>query len=166
MSLAKIQGLFRLTRDMEMVTTQSGVTIGKLGLACSEKYKEKETQLFIDATVFGKPAEIISQYAGSKGTQIFLTGKLQTEQWQDQQGQKRSKVSMTVEDFSFVSGQQQPQQQSYQAPQPIYQNKQGQQVSQQQYQQQMPQQPNVIDVDEDVPFAPMGLQYPLSLFVM
>ena len=119
MGLAKVNGLFRLTRDIELINTQSGSVIGKLGLACSEKYKDKETQLFLDAVAFGKTAEILSQYAGTKGTQIFLSGKLQTESW-EKDGQKRSKTSMTIESFDFVSkGQQEqaPQQQSYQAPQ-------------------------------------------------
>lgn len=158
--LAKVNGLFRLTRDMELINTQSGTTIGKLGLVCSEKYKDKETTLFIDGVCFGKTAEILSQYAGSKGTQIYLSGKLQTESWQDNNGQKRSKISMTIEGFDFVSNKNQSnsqQQQSYQAPTPTYQNTQGQQVTQQQYQQnqqqQMPMQPPVIDIDEnDVPF--------------
>ena len=166
--LAKVNGLFRLIRDMELVNTQSGTTIGKLGLVCSEKYKDKETTLFIDGICFGKTAEILSQYAGSKGTQIYLSGKLQTENWQDNNGQKRSKISMTIEGFDFVSNKNQSnnqqqqscqpqQQQSYQAPAPTYQNAQKQQITQQQYQQnqqqQMPMQPPVIDIDEDgVPF--------------
>ncbi len=120
MSLAKVNGLFRLTRDMELVNTQGGTIIGKLGLVCSEKYKEKETTLFLDAVCFSKTAEILNQYAGSKGTQIYLSGKLQTESWADNNGQKRSKVSMTIESFDFVSkgnnqtNQGSQQQQSYQ----------------------------------------------------
>jgi single-strand DNA-binding protein len=169
MSLAKVNGLFRLTRDAELVYTQGGSAITKLGLACSEKYKDKETQLFLDAVAFGKLGELISQYADSKGTQIYLSGKLQTETWQDKQsGQNRSKVSMVIESMDFVSGQsnnsqtnQAPQQgqyqqqpQSYQQPQqanqpPVYyENAQGQPTPPPQ-----PQQPPEIDVDsESVPF--------------
>jgi single-strand DNA-binding protein len=102
MALAKIIGMFRLTRDAELKYAQSGSAILKMGLACSEKFGDKETQLFIDATVFGKQAEIISQYAGEKGTQIFLTGKLQTESW-EKDGVKQYKTSMIVESFDFVS---------------------------------------------------------------
>ena len=104
MALCKVNGLFRLTRDCELRYGSSGTAVLKMGLACSEKFGEKETQLFLDATVFGKPAEIISQHAGSKGTQIFLTGKLQTESWVDKEsGQNRSKTSMIVESFDFVA---------------------------------------------------------------
>jgi len=110
MALAKITALFRLTRDAEIINTNSGTTITKLGLVCSEKYKDKETTLFIDAVAFGKVGEIISQYAGTKGTQIYLNGKLQTDSWQDSNGQNRSKISMTIEGFDFVSNKQQGQQ--------------------------------------------------------
>lgn len=102
MSLPKTIGMFRLTRDAELKYSQSGSAILKMGLAASEKFGEKETQCFLDATVFGKQAEIISQYAGEKGTQIFLSGKMQTESW-EKDGVKQYKNSMIVESFDFVS---------------------------------------------------------------
>ena len=138
MSLPKINGLFRLTRDCEMV--QAGETsIAKLGLAASEKYKDKETKLFIDAVAFGKIGEIIGQYAGSKGTQIYLNGKIQLDQWQDKtSGENRSKTSMVIEGFDFVSGQ--GGQQSQNTGHPIGQGQQQQQVQQPQQQQNYQQQ--------------------------
>lgn len=155
MSLAKINGLFRLTRDAEMVMSQSGTAIVKLGLACSEKYKDKETQLFLDAVAFGRMGEIILQYAGSKGTQIYLSGKLQTESW-EKDGQKRSKTSMTIEGFDFVSNgssannqNNAPTTQSYQQPNQTYQAPhENVPVHQEQVQR-----PPEIDIDEDnIPF--------------
>ena len=99
--LAKITGLFRLTRDLELRYANNGTAIGKLGLACSEKFKDKETQLFLDAVAFGKSAEILNQYAGTKGTQLFLCGKLETQSW-EKDGVKQYKNSMTIESFEFV----------------------------------------------------------------
>ena len=104
MGLFKVCGLCRLTRDAELRYSGDGKPILKMGLVNSEKYSDHETQCFIDATVFGKMAETINTYAGEKGTQIFLTGKLQTETWVDQtSGKNRSKHSMIVEGFDFVS---------------------------------------------------------------
>lgn len=164
--LAKIQGLFRLTRDCEIRYLSDGKPVAKLGLACSEKYGDKETQLFIDAVIWGKQSETFNQYAGRKGTQVFIVGKIQTEQW-DQDGQKRSKISLVVESFDFISNRSgndsTPQQQSYAQPQ---------QQQSQSYQQPARQMPSsnevpVIDIqDEEIPFAPIGLQYPMSVFVM
>lgn len=106
MSLPKVAGLFRLTRDCEVSYSQGGTAVVKFGLAASEKYKDKETKLFIDATAFGKMGEVISEYAGTKGTQIFLSGKLQLDTWQDKNtGENRSKTTMTIEGFDFVSSQ-------------------------------------------------------------
>lgn len=120
MSLAKINGMFRLTRDAVLTFMQDGKAILNMGLACSEKFGEKENQLFLDATAFGKLAEILNQYAGEKGTQIFLSGKIYTETW-EKDGTKHSKTKMTIESFDFVSKPKGEQQEKpYQAPQPEY----------------------------------------------
>jgi len=103
--LAKVSGVFRLTRDSELRYASNGTAVLKIGLACSEKYGDKESQLFIDATVFGKPAEILNSYAGLKGTQIYLHGKLQTESW-EKDGQKQYKTVMIVEGFEFIGNKQ------------------------------------------------------------
>lgn len=136
MALARVSGMFRLTRDAELKYGQSGNAILKLGLACSEKFGDKETQLFIDATAFGKQAEIISTYAGAKGTQIFINGKLQTESW-EKDGQRKSKTTMIIEGFDFVSNKGDAQ---HKAPEVVYEKK------------EMPQVPE-IDIDlEPIPF--------------
>lgn len=146
MALAKINGLFRLTREAELRYSNSGNEIVKFGLVCSEKYQDKETTLFIDAVAFGKFGKIIYDYAGKKGNQIYLNGKLQTESWQDNQGQNRSKVSMIIKGFDFVSNNKQQSQSnnytqqnknnSYEEPPVEYQNN-------------IPE----IDIDEkDIPF--------------
>lgn len=121
--LAKISGIFRLTRDTELRYANNGTAILKLGLACSEKFKEKETKLFLDAVAFGKSGEILHQYAGTKGTQLYLNGKLETQSW-DKDGVMQYKNSMTIESFEFIGSKkdnqqsQAPQQQNtYNAPQ-------------------------------------------------
>ena len=155
--LAKIQGVFRLTRDLELKYLQDGTAVAKLGLACSEKFKEKETQLFLEASVFGKVAEVLNQYAGVKGTQIFLTGKLKTEQW-EKDGVKNSKVVMMIEDFQFIGSKNdnksaQPQQQAPQQEQQYPQNY-NQNTAYREQPKQMPDRNSLpsIDIDdEDIP---------------
>jgi single-strand DNA-binding protein len=171
--LAKTQGVFRLTRDLELRYTTTGSPIAKLGLACSEKRNEKETQLFIDAVAFGRAAEVLNQYAGQKGTPIYITGKLQTESWVGQDGKNRSKISLVIEDFEFIKpksqtnqapqqghygayANQQPQShQTNQPPQVVYQNAQGNPTPPPQPQQDTQQSPQIpeIDISEDeIPF--------------
>ena len=145
MALCKINGLFRLTRDSELRYSQNGNAILKISLACSEKFGDKETKLFLDAIVFGKPAEIINQYAGNKGTQIFLSGKLQTETWETD-GQKKSKISMVVESWDFVNNNTEPQSNAQTQKHTDYQPK-------QQAQRIMPNTLPEIDINEDeIPF--------------
>jgi len=155
-----------LTRDIELRYAQSGTAIANTAIATSRKFtvngEKKEEVCFVDITAFGRSGEVMNQYL-RKGSKILVEGRLNFDQWTDQNGQKRSKHSVVIETMQMLDsksdnqGQQPQQQQSYQAPAPTYQNAQKQQVTQQQYQQnqqqQMPMQPPVIDIDEDdVPF--------------
>jgi len=158
--LAKIQGLFRLTRDLELRYGSSGTPIAKLGLACSEKFKDKESKLFIDGVSFGKQAEILNTHAGTKGTQLFIVGKLHTDEWVDNNNQKRSKISMIIESFDFVGSKQdnQSRQSGYNDnnnDQSLVQNSRQSYQQPHQEQRQMPSSDSVpvIDIDEDeIPF--------------
>ena len=90
-----------LTRDLEMKFTQGGMAIAKTAIATSRKFKsntgeQKEEVCFVDITFFGRSAEIANQYL-RKGSKILVEGRLQFEQWTDQNGQKRSKHGVTVD---------------------------------------------------------------------
>lgn len=113
--LPKLNFMARLVREPETQYTQSGMAVCRVTLASSEKYKERETQCFIDATAFNKTAEFLANV--QKGHRVHVAGKLQTEQW-EKDGQKRSKISMIIESFEYVESKQQGQQgQGYQQPQ-------------------------------------------------
>ena len=95
-----------LTRDVEVRYSQSGSAIGKVGIATSRKFKsatgeQKEEVMFIDLTFFGRTAEIANQYL-RKGSKVLVEGRLILEQWQAQDGSKRSKHSVTVEDLKML----------------------------------------------------------------
>ncbi len=180
-----------LTRDVEIRYAQSGSAIGNVGIATSRKFKtqtgeQKEEVMFIDLTFFGRTAEIANQYL-RKGSKVLVDGRLKLEQWTAQDGSKRSKHAVIVENLqmldskadsqnpnntygnghgsqashnSYGGEQQQPNQNSYNAPQQQQQSGYGQpQASQQPAYQQAPQQQQaqpsvpVIDIDEDeIPF--------------
>lgn len=90
-----------LTRDIELRTTQSGTVVAKGGIANNRRRGEQEETLFLDWTAFGRTAEALAQYLG-KGSPVLLEGRLQLEQWEDAEGQRRSKHSMIVESFAFL----------------------------------------------------------------
>ena len=97
-----------LTRDPDFTYTADSTAIAKFGLAVNNKYKKKDdTQvddtLFIDCTAFGPRAETISKYF-AKGKPILVEGRLKLEQWTALDGGKRSKHSVTIDNFSFIDG--------------------------------------------------------------
>ena len=94
-----------LVRDIELRYTQSQMAIGKTAIAVTRKYtlngEKREETCFIDITFFGKQAEIANQYLG-KGSKLAVEGYLKFEQWQDNNGQNRSKHSIAVESMEML----------------------------------------------------------------
>ena len=99
-----------LTRDIELRYTQSGAAIGSSGIAVTRKYtlngEKREETCFIDITFFGKQAEIANQYL-SKGSKLLVEGRLKFDQWTDNNGQNRSKHTISVENMEMLGGGQQ-----------------------------------------------------------
>ena len=90
-----------LTRDPEMRTTQGGVAVTKFGMAVNRKFKDQETTCFVDCVAFGKQAELINQYL-AKGKPLFVDGRLNFSTWEAQDGGRRSKLEVIVEQFQFI----------------------------------------------------------------
>ena len=95
-----------LTRDVEVRYTQGGSAIGNTAIATSRKFKsqtgeQKEEVLFVDLTFFGRTAEIANQYL-RKGSKVLVDGRLKLDQWTAQDGTKRSKHSVTVENLQML----------------------------------------------------------------
>lgn len=109
-SLNRVFLMGNLTRDIEVRHTSQNMAIAKMGLAVNRKFKtqsgeQREEVTFVDCDAFGRTAEVMAQYL-RKGRPVFIEGRLKLDQWQDQQGNKRSKLSVVVESFQFVdSGQ-------------------------------------------------------------
>ncbi len=108
-SFNKVILMGNLTRDPEMRVTPGGFSICKFTVAVNRKFKsqdgqEKEEVAFIDVDSFGKQAEVISKFFG-KGKPILVEGRLRQDKWDDKtSGEKRSKLMVILEGFSFVGG--------------------------------------------------------------
>ena len=103
--LLKIQGVVRLASDVEIKYTQSGSAIANFSIVSSNKYKtqsgeQKEDTCFIEATAFGRLAEICNQYL-RKGSQIKIDGELKQDTW-EKDGQKRSKHTVTIREMEML----------------------------------------------------------------
>jgi single-strand DNA-binding protein len=97
-----------LTRDPELRYLPSNSAVVALSIAVNRKWKNQQGQpqeevSYIDCEAFGKTAETINQYF-RKGQPIFIEGRLKLDQWTDKEGQKRSKLKVIAESFSFVGG--------------------------------------------------------------
>ncbi len=95
-----------LTRDIELRYAQNGTAIAKTGLATNRRRKNQNGEnvdetMFIDVTFFGRSGEIANQYL-RKGSKILVEGRLQFEQWVDQNNQKRSKHSVVAENMQML----------------------------------------------------------------
>ena len=99
-NLFVLQG--RLTKEPETKTV-GDVSLCNFTIAQSEKFKDKETQLFMDCQAWRGTADFISKYF-VKGQEIVVTGKLHTEKWQDKDGNNRSTIRMTVDSANFCGG--------------------------------------------------------------
>ena len=115
----------RLTKDPELRTTQSGVTMCRFSIAVDRAYskgQEKQTDFF-DITAWRQTAEFVSKYF-SKGKCILIEGKLQNNNYTDQNGVKQYRNAIIADNVAFCgdkSGGQQNGQQAPPAQQP-YQN--------------------------------------------
>lgn len=102
----KVILLGNLTRDPVLRYLPNNVAVCDLGIAVSRRWRDregnqKEEVCFVDATAWGRQAETINQYM-AKGRSILIEGRLKLDQWTGQDGQKRSKLSVVVENFQFV----------------------------------------------------------------
>lgn len=123
----KIELAGRLTRDPELKNTANGSVIAEIGLATNRKYRKndelQEETLFVDVTFFGQQAETLGKYL-SKGSPIFIDGRLKLDSWTDKEsGKTRSRLKVIGESFTFMGGgqggerQAKPQQQRQMQPQ-------------------------------------------------
>ncbi|WP_273717909.1 single-stranded DNA-binding protein [Leuconostoc mesenteroides] len=94
----------RLTKDVEVRYTQSGKAVGSGTIAVTRRFKNADGNTdsdFIQYVVWGKSAEILSQYT-SKGTLVALTGSWQTRSYEKDDGTRVYVNELNVENFDFL----------------------------------------------------------------
>lgn len=98
-----------LTRDPEMRSTPSGAQACNFTIAVNRVFKsssgdQQEQTSFIDCVAWGRTGETIAQYV-KKGSALLVSGRIEQRSWEDKtSGQRRSRVEIIVEDFSFIGG--------------------------------------------------------------
>lgn len=94
-----------VTKDPETRYTPTGTAVTSFTVATNHKYKKGdetvEETFFGDITVFGKLAENCGQYL-HKGSKVMVIGRLKTESWETEEGQKRSKTKIIANEVKFM----------------------------------------------------------------
>ena len=106
LSLNRVFLMGNLTRDPELRYTPSGTAVAGFGLAVNRRFSTKEGDRreevdFFEVEVWGKQAENCNEYL-SKGRGILLEGRLKQDRWEDDSGNKRSKVRIVASSVNFM----------------------------------------------------------------
>ena len=104
--LNKVFLIGNLTRDPEMRQVSDRASVTKLGLATNRRFttrsgEERDETCFVDIEVWGRQAEACNQYL-RKGAPAFVEGRLTLDQWEDQNGQRRSKLYVRADRVQFL----------------------------------------------------------------
>jgi len=96
-----------LGKDPDVRVTPRGETISNISVATSETWKDKQTGEQQEKTewhrvvFFNRLAEIVSEYL-SKGSKIYIEGKLQTRKWQDKEGNDRYTTEIVAREMQML----------------------------------------------------------------
>jgi single-strand DNA-binding protein len=105
-SLNKVLLIGNLTRDPELRYVPSGTAVATFSMAVNRAYtnqagEKKEEVCFVRVVVWGRRAEVCGEYL-SKGSPVFVEGRLQSRTWEDQSGQKRSTIEVIASNVQFL----------------------------------------------------------------
>ena len=97
-----------LGRDPEVRHTPSGTPVANFTLATTENFTDRSGNRqarteWHRIVTFGRLAEICGEYL-RKGRQVYIEGRIQTRQWEDQQGQKRSTTEIVANSMVMIGG--------------------------------------------------------------
>jgi len=106
MSVNKVILVGRLGRDPETRFTGGGQAVANFSLATDRSFKDKNGERqkqteWHKLVVWGKQAEIAQQYL-KKGSLVYVEGRIQSREWQDKEGQKRTSFEIVVENFRML----------------------------------------------------------------
>jgi single-strand DNA-binding protein len=105
-SLNKVLLIGNLTRDPELRYTPQGTAVASFGLATNREWVsegvKKEAADFHNIVAWNKLGELCSQLLG-KGSKVYVEGRLQTRDWVNEDGQKRYKTEVVIDEMILLS---------------------------------------------------------------
>lgn len=109
----KVVLIGRFTKDPEVKQTPSNLSVCSFTIAVDRKFKDKDGNRqadFINIVAWRQLADIIGQYF-HKGSKIGITGFLQSRNYEDQNGNKRTVTEVVAEDIDFLDQKQKQEEQ-------------------------------------------------------
>ena len=102
----KVLLMGNLTRDPELKRTSNDMAVAQISIAVNRRFKDRtgeqrEETTYVDCESWGKTAETMAKYL-AKGRPVFVEGRLKLDQWQDKDGNNRSKLKVVIDNFQFV----------------------------------------------------------------
>ena len=109
-SLSKCLFIGNLTADPEIRTMPNGEQVANFSIALNEKYKAKDGNVvenveYVRIVLYRRLAEIAGQYL-TKGSQVYIEGRLKTRKWQDSNGQDRYTTEIQGDNLQMLGGRQ------------------------------------------------------------
>ncbi|MFA7286357.1 MAG: single-stranded DNA-binding protein [Patescibacteria group bacterium] len=106
MSLNKVLLIGNLTRDPEVRATPQGQNVATFSVATNRSWttpagEKQERTEYHNIVVWGKLAEIAGRFLG-KGRKIYIEGRLQTREWEAQDGAKKNRTEIVAENFIML----------------------------------------------------------------
>lgn len=92
-----------LGKDPETRYSQSGSCICNFSLATTEKYNGESKTDWHNIVAFGKLGDICGEYL-RKGSKVYISGKIQTRQWEDRDGNKRYTTEIVASEMKMLDG--------------------------------------------------------------
>ena len=89
-----------LTRDFETRTYNGSTTVAKSAIAVARNFSKDGETDFFNITAFGKTADFCDKWF-TKGSRVFIEGRLQTSNYTDKDGNKRTGYDVIVDNIEF-----------------------------------------------------------------
>ena len=109
-SYNKVMIMGHLTRDPDLKSLPSGTSVCEFGVAINESYTDKDGQkqeraCFVEVEAWARQSEVIAEHL-TKGSPIFIEGALKYESWENEDGDKRSRLKIRLIRFTFIGSRQ------------------------------------------------------------
>ncbi len=108
MDLNRVMIIGRLTRDPENRSTPTGVSVTTMGIATNYSWTDtagtrQDKVEYHNIVLWRKIAEVAAQYL-RKGSRVYIEGRLQTRDWEGQDGVKRSRTEIIADNMIMLDG--------------------------------------------------------------